>query len=152
MSSADPILDYPVATLQLTYANRIHSRMSVPKQTFVIGESLPVSLELMDGITRVKNLRTRVTMTKLEDPVVQPTFVLFHDDGLNGDLQTTSSTRHQLRPGIAFYDKRYGGRKLELWTAIQCHEFFTVQNESDGHDRSCQSMHSFQVVSHGDNF
>lgn len=85
VSSADPILDYPVATLRITYANRIHPRMSVPKQTFVSGESLPVSLELMDGFTRVKNLQTTVTMTKLEDPAVLPTFVLFHDDDLNGD-------------------------------------------------------------------
>lgn len=83
--SSGPLLDYPITTLQITYANHIHARMSIPKQTFVIGESLPVSLELMDGMARVKNLRTTVTVTKLKDPTVLPTFVIFHDDGSNGD-------------------------------------------------------------------
>ena len=83
--SASALPGYSGATLQITYANQVRARMSIPKQTFVSGESLPVALELMDGIVRVKNLQTTVTVTKLEDPPGLPAFVIFHDDGSHGD-------------------------------------------------------------------
>jgi hypothetical protein len=83
--SPNPLPDNPVASLQIAYENQVYARMSVPKSTFVSGESLLVSLELMDGINRVKNLQATVTMVKLEDPTALPKFVTFLDDGSHGD-------------------------------------------------------------------
>jgi hypothetical protein len=78
--STDP--DPPGARLRIAYANRVHARLSIPRPTWVRGEVIPVSLELMDGLLRVKGLRTHVTVG---DPANFPAVVVFRDDGSQGD-------------------------------------------------------------------
>ena len=85
VSSAEPLLGFPMAHLRIAYTNQVQARLSIPRQTFVSGESPLASLELMDGTSRVKDLRTTATMTRLEDPTALPIFVSFHDDGSHGD-------------------------------------------------------------------
>jgi hypothetical protein len=85
VSASEPLLDYPTARLRVDYANPVHARIALPKGTFLSGEPVPISLELLEGTTRVKGLRTTVTLTRLVDPAVLPTLVSFQDDGTHGD-------------------------------------------------------------------
>ena len=85
VSSQDPLPEYSTALLRIDYANPVQARLSLPKGTFLSGEAIPVSLELLEGTARVKNLTVTATLARLEDTAVLPTSVSFHDDGTQGD-------------------------------------------------------------------
>jgi hypothetical protein len=71
--------------LVVFYKNRVSAAMTVPKATLVSGQSLNVTLTLMDGTAKVQGLQVTSLLLKTDEPVFPAKAVAFYDDGTHGD-------------------------------------------------------------------
>lgn len=78
--------------LQVIYQNKVAAFMTAAKTSLISGQSLPVTMALIDGSLKPKNIQITATLTKPDDPTFLPATVTFLDDGANGDLLANDGT------------------------------------------------------------
>lgn len=79
-------LDMPVRTsLEIEFRNGVRAKLAAPKKILVMGDSMPVTLELLDNGRRIRDLRPTVLLTRPGEAGDVPAFVAFRDDGGQGD-------------------------------------------------------------------
>lgn len=78
--------------LQVIYQNKVAAFMTAAKTSLISGQELPVTMALIDGDTKQKNIQVTVTLTKPDDSTFLPTSATFLDDGANGDFLANDGT------------------------------------------------------------
>jgi hypothetical protein len=78
--------------LQVIYQNKVAAFMTAAKTSMVSGQELSVTMALLDGGIKQKNLQITAIITKPDDSTFYPVPVTFLDDGTNGDLLENDGT------------------------------------------------------------
>lgn len=77
---------------QVIYQNKVAAFMAAAKTTLISGQDLPVTMALIDGGIKQKNIQITATLVKSDDSTFLPVPVTFLDDGANGDLLANDGT------------------------------------------------------------
>ncbi len=102
IQTPSPAAEPLITQLLVFYQNNVAACMTTPKTTLVSGKSLPVTLGLIDGSIKGKNLQITSTLSKEGNPDSLPSKVSFFDDGTHGDpIANDSSYTAVIPTGIA---------------------------------------------------
>lgn len=78
--------------LQVIYQNRVAAYMTAAKTSVVTGQSLLVTMALIDGGIKQNSIQVTATLTKPNDLTFAPVTMTFLDDGNNGDFLANDGT------------------------------------------------------------